>query len=103
MASQPDLLPSDPAAVYMAEVERQCAADPLLSPLAAGILAGAMLNVAQDSRSFARLLGVEHALVLREVEQLSASGQLQVTRRDERTQRAFYALGAVPAAANDPD
>ncbi len=100
MASHP--APDDMAAVYMAEVERQCDADPALSHLAAGILAGAVLNVAQDSRSFARLLGVEHALVLREVELLSTSGHLAVTRRDGRTQRTFYALDTqIPAPAND--
>lgn len=101
MAAYPDV--SDAEALYLAEVERQCEADPMLSPLGAGILAGLALHVAQDSRSFARLLGIEHALVLREVEQLAAAGRLIVTKRDPRTSRTAYApASTMPAAANDP-
>ena len=74
----------------MAEVERLCAADPRLGTLGAGILAGINLDIAHDSRSFARTLGIEHALVLREVEMLAEVGLLTVTRRDDRTQRCFY-------------
>ncbi|GEM_PF-938774 len=100
MASQPD--GQDAAAIYFAEVERLCEGDPSLSSLAAGILAGMTLGVAHDSRSFARLLGIEHALVLREVELLSSAGSLAITARDPRTSRTSYARASrSPMAAND--
>lgn len=86
-----DPTPDDAVALYLAEVERQCAADPALSTVAAGILAGQALDIAHDSRGFSRLLGIEHALVLREVELLADRGRLLVTRRDERTRRTCYA------------
>ena len=99
MATRPET--QDAAAIYFAEVERQCESDPTLSSLAAGILAGLALDIAHDSRSFARLLGVEHALVLREVDQLAATFRLAVTGRDARTSRVSYAPAAVTSPAND--
>lgn len=64
-----------------------------LSGLGAGIVAAAHLDIASDSRSFSRLLGIAHALVLREMTGLSAEGgPLLITARDERTQRTRYAL-----------
>jgi hypothetical protein len=80
-----------PEATFMAEVERLCTADSRLSPLSAGILAGILLDVAHDSRTFSRILGIEHALILREIEMLTELGRLAITRRDERTQRTYYA------------
>lgn len=69
--------------------------DPRLSPLQAALLAGACLGVAGDSRSFSRLLDIEHALVLREITALEDSGELlRVLRRDARTMRTFYEPGA---------
>lgn len=87
---------SDGAAIYLAEVEEACAADPRLSPLGAGILAGIALDIAHDSRGFARIFGVEHALILREVQQLADIERLVVTKRDARTQRCSYAAAPPP-------
>ena len=81
----------DAAVRYMAQVEAVCAADPALSPLGGGILAALALKIVADSRSFARTFGLEHALVLREIQQLVDMDRLIITRRDERTQRCVYA------------
>lgn len=83
----------DPAERYMALVEALLQIHPSgLSPVGAGILAAAGLGVATDSRSFAKVLGVAHALVLREIEALSRETMVAVTRRDGRTQRTVYTL-----------
>lgn len=64
-----------------------------LSPLSAGILAALDLGLARDSRTFARVFDVAHALVLRECTTLVEDlGFLSMIRRDERTQRLFPAL-----------
>lgn len=52
-------------------VGRLCAADPALSAVGAAILVALHLGIASDSRTFSRLFGIEHALVLREVTELS--------------------------------
>ncbi|MCL7996715.1 hypothetical protein M8994_00480 [Brucella sp. 21LCYQ03] len=66
-----------------------------ISRLGAGILAASALEIASDSRSFARILGVAHALVLREIAVLSADGgYISIRQRDERTQRTKYDLNA---------
>jgi hypothetical protein len=63
-----------------------------ISTLAAGIVVAIDMGIA-DSRSFARLLGVEHALVLREIAHLSgADGLIRVTDRQEKTLRTSLAL-----------
>ena len=84
----------DPVERYMALVEAVLGDEAAeLTPLGAGILAAAHLGIAADSRSFAKTLGIAHALVLREVDGLSEeAGWLTVTKRDPRTQRTFYAL-----------
>ena len=61
-----------------------------LSRLEAGLLAGVSLGLASDTRSFARVFGIEHALVLRALEILVELGLLAVTSRNARTQRAHY-------------
>jgi hypothetical protein len=72
-------------ALLKAEVAR-------ISPLAAGIMVAIDMGIA-DSRSFARLLGVEHALVLREVAHLSdLDGLIRVTGRHAKTLRTSLAL-----------
>ncbi len=64
-----------------------------LSPLSAGILAALDLGLARDSRTFARVFDIAHALVLREYTTLIEDlGFLAIQRRDERTQRLFPAL-----------
>ena len=86
----------DPVERYMALVKAVLGDEAVeLTPLGAGILAAARLGIAADSRSFAKTLGIAHALVLREVDGLAdESGWLTVTKRDPRTQRTFYALTA---------
>ncbi|KAB2697868.1 hypothetical protein F9K79_15470 [Ochrobactrum sp. Kaboul] len=81
------------AADYMALVEKLAGHAQDLSSLGAGIVAALALGVASDSRSFARVLGVAHALVLREVNLLGADGgYIVITQRDPRTQRTRYEL-----------
>lgn len=78
---------------YMAAVDALMEADDRLSPLAAGILVAAHLDIAHDSIAFAKALEISHALVLREIESLASDLQsIEVTRRDPRTQRTYYAL-----------
>lgn len=67
--------------------------DRKLSSLAAGIVASLHLGIAGDSRSFARIFGIEHALVLRAINELDGlEPQVEITRRDARTQRTFLQL-----------
>ncbi|MGN7960148.1 hypothetical protein [Brucella sp. 22210] len=83
------------AADYMALVEKLTGNAPDLSSLGAGIIAALALGVAADSRGFARVLGVAHALVLREVNLLGADGgYIVITQRDPRTQRTRYELSS---------
>ena len=63
-----------------------------VSALGAGIVVAIDMGIA-DSRSFSRLLGVEHALVLREIADLSGpEGLIQVTGRQPKTLRTSLAL-----------
>lgn len=82
--------PAD-AETFLAAAETLSALRPELSLLEAGILAGLHLGFSADSRSFARVFGVEHALVLRAVETLTGAAFIVVTTRDPRTQRTRYA------------
>jgi hypothetical protein len=67
-------------------------ASPQLSPLAAGIVVAIDMGIA-DSRSFARALDVEHALVLREITGISGpDGLIVVTGRQAKTLRTALAL-----------
>lgn len=87
--------PAD-AETFLAVTDSLAALQPGLSTLEAGVLAALHLDLAADSRSFARVFGVEHALVLRAVETLvSEAGMLTVTERVPRTQRTRY--GVTPA------
>jgi hypothetical protein len=92
---------SEPAAdaeTFLAATDTIAALRPDLSLLEAGLLAGLHLGLAADSRSFARIFGVEHALVLRAVEGLTGATLLTVTARDGRTQRTRYAASAAGSA-----
>ncbi|WP_343314690.1 hypothetical protein AAIB41_06820 [Brucella sp. BE17] len=81
---------------YMVLVERIVSASENLSPLGAGILAALVLDIAADSRTFARVFGIAHAIALREISLLSVEGGfIAITRRDLRTQRSHYELAAV--------
>lgn len=69
--------------------------DPALTPLQAAILVAAELDIALDSRSFARIVGVEHSLALRELNALAERGdKVTIVKRDPRTLRTFYKLVA---------
>jgi len=81
---------------FMAQVERIASAQPHLTQLQAALIAASLLGIARDSRSFARILGLAHALVLRELNALAETELLEITRRDPRTMRTFYE--AAPAA-----
>ncbi|KQP96254.1 MULTISPECIES: hypothetical protein [unclassified Methylobacterium] len=86
--------PAD-AETFLAATDSVAALQPGLTTLEAGILAGLHLRLADDSRSFARVFGIEHALVLRAVETLASdAGLLTLTERNARTQRTRYALNA---------
>ncbi len=90
----------DAGTLFMSWVEAiNAAGPPTLSALGAGLLAALHLDVASDSRTFSRLLGIEHALVLREITGLSAEGGLlTVLSRDPRTQRTRIAPSKTGAA-----
>jgi phage regulator Rha-like protein len=77
------------AAAFMAAVTRlQESSAQALTATGAAILLAVCLNVAADSRSIANRLGLAHALILREITDLSPRF-VQVTKRDARTQRSF--------------
>jgi len=82
---------------FMALVARLQADDPLLTPIQAGLVVAAGLGIAGDSRAFSRLLGLAHALVLRELIGLSARDLLRVTKRDGRTMRSHFVPGDAAA------
>lgn len=63
-----------------------------LSPLAAGILIASHCGAAQDSRTFARVFGVAHALVLREIEMLDTERHLLTVTSENHLMRRSYAL-----------
>ncbi|WP_411036341.1 hypothetical protein [Shinella sp. BYT-45] len=79
---------------FLALAARLREEDSQLSPIGAGLLAAAHMGIAHDSRTFARLLGLAHALVLRELAALAGRGDLlHIEKRDGRTMRTHYALG----------
>jgi sulfur transfer complex TusBCD TusB component (DsrH family) len=83
--------PSD-SEQFMDLVARLCTAQPDLSPIQAGIIIAAEQNIARDSRTFARLLGLAHALVLREITTLCDQNRLTIAKQDARTLRTFYEI-----------
>ena len=61
------------------------------SRIETSILVAAQQEIARDSRTFARLFGMAHSIVLRELNALVQSTDLlTVTRRDARTMRTHY-------------
>jgi len=79
--------------LFMSRVEALVGDEALeLSPVGAGIVVAIDMGIA-DSRSFSRLLGVEHALVLREITNLTGhDGLVTVLERNPRTLRTSLAL-----------
>ncbi len=63
--------------------------DTKLTAIQAGILVAARVQIASDSRSFARALGIEHAIVLRELNQLLERGGCFGSQRGTSKQHAF--------------
>lgn len=79
--------------LFLERVAALSAAAGSLSPLAAGLLLAAGLGIARDTRTFARVFGLAHALVLREVTELAEErGLLAIADRNARTQRTSYSL-----------
>lgn len=90
----PETAPETPSdsEQFMDLVARRCTAQPDLTPIQAGIIIAAEQNIARDSRTFARLLGLAHALVLREITTLCDQNRLIITKQDARTLRTFYEM-----------
>ncbi|ABC94305.1 hypothetical conserved protein (plasmid) [Rhizobium etli CFN 42] len=67
-----------------------------LTSIQAGLLVAAELGIASDSRSFARMLGIAHALVLRDLGALAERGDMvEIVKRDARTMRVHYRLAVL--------
>lgn len=78
---------------FLALVADLCAAAGDLTPLGAGVVLASYLGIASDSRTFSRLFGLAHALVLREVTALADErGLIDIVERNARTQRTMFAL-----------
>lgn len=78
---------------FLALVAATQGRDARLTSIQAGLLVAAQLGIARDSRAFARMLGVAHSLVLRELNALAErEGVLQIVKRDPRTMRVHYTL-----------
>lgn len=78
---------------FLALVAKAQERDDRLTSIQAGLLVAAELGIAEDSRSFARLLGIAHSLVLRELNALTErEGVLDIVKREPRTMRVHYRL-----------
>lgn len=78
---------------FLSRVAERQAREQALTGLQAGLLVAAEEGIATDSRSFARIFDVAHALVLRELNDLTEpGGPLEILRRDARTMRVHYAI-----------
>ena len=83
---------------FLALVARLQGEDPQLTGIQAALVAAARMGVASDSRTFARRLGLAHALVLRELNALAErGGAICIEGRDARTLRTRYCLRPVEA------
>jgi hypothetical protein len=93
--AEPDVAEDDATEEMVLDlVGRLRAAEPALSAVGAAVMIALHLGIASDSRTFSRLFGIEHALVLREVTELTtdADAFLAVIHRNARTQRTALAL-----------
>ncbi|WP_049730872.1 hypothetical protein [Rhizobium ecuadorense] len=78
---------------FLALVAATREGDISLTAIQAGLLVAAKLDIARDSRSFARKLGIAHSLVLRELNALAErQGMLEIVKRDQKTMRLHYIL-----------
>jgi hypothetical protein len=78
--------------VFLVGVAKLCATDPTVSQIGAAILLAQHLGICADTRTFARLFGIEHALVLRAITELADQVFVTITDRNARTQRTTLAL-----------
>lgn len=86
---------NDEAELFLSLVTQMQAKDPRLNSMQAALIVAAERGIACDSRTFARLLGVAHALVLRELNALAEmDGPLRVIKKEARTLRTHYVLQA---------
>ncbi|MBS7544767.1 hypothetical protein KHC19_16880 [Ancylobacter oerskovii] len=77
----------------MQDVTALMAGQPELSPLDAGVLVALEQGVASDTRSFARLFGIAHALVLRAASELEDRfGLVAAEEHRSRSQRRRLVL-----------
>ncbi|MBY5378004.1 hypothetical protein ACC713_31710 [Rhizobium johnstonii] len=78
---------------FLALVAAAQGRDTRLTSIQAGLLVAADLGIARDSRAFARILGIAHSVVLRELNVLAEREDvLQIVKRDPRTMRVHYTL-----------
>ncbi len=78
---------------FLGHAAEVCAAAPFLTPMGASILLALHFGICADSRTFARLFEISHALVLREVTTLAEQHDLvTIVERNPRTQRTALAL-----------
>ncbi|OWV91847.1 hypothetical protein ATY75_01325 [Rhizobium sp. N122] len=78
---------------FLALVAAAQEGDASLTAMQAALLVAAKLDIARDSRSFARTLGIAHSLVLRELNALAErEGVLEIVKRDPRTMRVHFTL-----------
>ena len=78
---------------FLAAVENLCTDAPWLSAIGASILLALEFGIAGDTRTFARVFGIAHALVLRELNALADDhGAVTIIEREPRTQRMSYEL-----------
>ncbi|MCC7254016.1 hypothetical protein [Hyphomicrobium sp.] len=85
--------------LFLDRVAALCAVAGFLAPLGASLLLAVHLDICSDSRTFSRLFGIAHALVLREVTELAGNrGLLSIVGRNPRSQRTEFALTEVSKA-----
>lgn len=78
--------------MFLGRVTELCAADPSLSSIGASVLLALHFGICGDTRTFSRIFGIEHALVLRATTELSEAHLLTLLDRNPRTQRTTVAL-----------
>lgn len=79
------------AELFLSLVAQKQAKDARLTSLQAALIVASELGLARDSRTFARILGIAHAIVLRELDALCVpGGPFRVVKREARTLRTHY-------------
>jgi hypothetical protein len=78
---------------FMQIVASISSSDASLTGIGAALIAANRLGIAKDSRTFANKFGIAHALVLREISDISGEdGHFRIVSRNERTRRTELAL-----------